>query len=95
MAKVASTTEALLRACCVRFRLRVLIDSVIYSVRWRLSKDELEHKSDNHLSTTEATDFACAVLNQTTVCEISVVDGSGHQVMRMPEIIRYWRLKKA
>lgn len=68
---------------------------LIYSVRWRSAKDELEHESGHHLSTTEATDFACAVLNQTTVSEISIVDGSGHQVIRMPEIIRYWRIKKA
>jgi len=68
---------------------------LIYSVRWRSAKDELEHKSGNHLSTTEAIDFACAVLNQAAVSEISIFDGGGHQVMMMPEIIRYWRLKNA
>lgn len=76
--------------CYVR-RPRVLI----YSVRWRPEKDEFEHKSSNLLSTTEAIEFACAVLSQTTVSEISIVNGSGHQVMMMPEIIRHWRLKNA
>jgi hypothetical protein len=71
------------------------VSVLIYSVRWRSAKDELEHKSDNHLSTTEAIDFACAVLNQTVVSEISILDGSGHQVMMMPEIVRYWRRKSA
>jgi len=55
----------------------------------------MEYKSSNHLSTTEATDFACSVLDQMNVSDISVVDGGGQQVVRMPEIIRYWRHRKA
>jgi hypothetical protein len=68
---------------------------LIYSVRWRAASDEIEYKSSNHMSTTEATDFACSVLDQMNVSDISVVDGGGQQVIRMPEIIRYWRHRKA
>jgi hypothetical protein len=67
---------------------------VIYSVRWRASSDEIEYTSKNHLTTTEASDFACSVLDQMTVSDISVVDGGGQQVIRMPEIIRYWHHRK-
>jgi hypothetical protein len=67
---------------------------LIYCVRWRSAQDEREYSSGHHLSTKEATDFACTVLDQMTVSDISIVDGSGHQVMRMPEITRYCQLKK-
>lgn len=68
---------------------------MIYCVRWRSAKDEVEYSSANHLSTTEASDFACTVLDQMTVSDISIVDSvSGQQVIRMPEIMRYCRLKK-
>jgi hypothetical protein len=67
---------------------------LIYCVRWRSAKDEVEYNSGNHLSTSEATDFACTVLDQMTVSDISIVDGNGNQIVRMPEIMRYCRLKK-
>ncbi len=67
---------------------------MIYCVRWRSAEGEREYSSGHHLSTAEAADFACTVLDQMTVSDISIVDGSGHQVVRMPEIIRYCHLKK-
>jgi hypothetical protein len=68
---------------------------MIYHVRWRPLDDEREYNSRHHLSTAEATDFACAVLDQMAVSDIWIVDGSGQQVIRMPEIARYCRAKKA
>ena len=68
---------------------------MIYSVRWRATSDEIEYRSSNHLSTAEATDFACSVLDQMEVSDIAVVDGGGQKVVGMPEIIRYWRHRKA
>ena len=64
---------------------------MIYRVRWRPLRDEREQNSRDHPSISEAKDFACAILDQTPVSDISIVDGSGHQVMRMPEIARHCR----
>ena len=67
---------------------------MIYQVRWRLPNDDRQHRSSHHLSTADATDFACTLLDQTAVSDIWIVDGSGQSVIRMPEIARYRRTKK-
>jgi len=67
---------------------------MIYRVRWRPLNDAQDHLSRHYLSTADATDFACTLLDQTAVDDIWIVDGSGQSVVRMPEIVRYWRIKK-
>jgi hypothetical protein len=68
---------------------------MIYHVRWKPLKDEREYNSRDHPSISEARDFACTILDQTEVFDISIVDGSGQQVIRMPEIARHCREKAA
>jgi len=67
---------------------------MIYQVRWRLLNDDQQHRSSHHLSTADATDFACSLLDRTAVSDIWIVDGSGQSVVRMPEIARCHRMRK-
>lgn len=67
---------------------------MIYQIRWRLPNDDGQHRSSHHLSTADAMDFACALLDRTAVSDIWIVDGSGQSVIRMPEIARHRRTRK-
>lgn len=67
---------------------------MIYEVRWRALNDDQQHRSQNHLSTAEATDFACALLDRTAVSDVWIVDGGGQTVIRMPEIVHSHHAKK-
>lgn len=67
---------------------------MIYQVRWRPLSDDQQHRSPHHLSTADATDFACALLDRTAVSDIWIVDSGGQTVIRMPEIARCHRAKK-
>lgn len=67
---------------------------MIYEVRWRPLNDDQQHRSPHHLSTADATDFACALLDQTAVFDIWIVDSGGQTVIRMPEIARHRQAKK-
>ena len=68
---------------------------MIYQVRWKRPNDEREYSSSLHLSTADATDFACRLLDEMTVSDIRIVDGSGQGVIRMPEIARHRRARTA
>jgi hypothetical protein len=68
---------------------------MIYQVRWKLLNEDRQYRSSHHLSTADATDFACALLDRTAVSDIWIVDGSGLSVIRMPEIARCHRGKTA
>lgn len=68
---------------------------MIYQVRWKRPNDEREYSSSLHLSTADATDFACRLLDEMAVSDVWIVDGSGQGVVRMPEIARHRRLKAA
>jgi hypothetical protein len=67
---------------------------MIYEVRWKILNDAQQHRSPHHLSTADATDYACALLDRTAVSEISIVDSGGQTVIRMPEIARCHAAKK-
>ena len=67
---------------------------MIYQVRWTLPNQDEQHRSSHHMSTTDATDFACRLLDRAAVSDIWIVDSSGQSVIRMPEIARCHRMKK-
>lgn len=66
---------------------------MIYQVRWTLPNHDQQHRSPHHLSTADAMDFACALLDQMAVSDIWIVDSSGQKVISMPEIARCQRTK--
>jgi hypothetical protein len=67
---------------------------MIYEVRWRPLNDDRQHRSPHQLSTADATDFACALLDHTAVFDIWIVDSGGQTVIRMPEIARRRQARK-
>jgi hypothetical protein len=67
---------------------------MIFNVRWTPLGDSKEYRSRNRPTARDATDFACAILDQMAVHEIRVTDAGGQHVMMMPEILRYWRAKQ-
>jgi hypothetical protein len=67
---------------------------MIYNVRWKSVDDDQEFRSHDHPSVSLAMEFACALLGQMAVSEISVVDDGGQRVMMLPEITRYCRGNK-
>ena len=66
---------------------------MIYEVRWRPLHDDQQHHSQHLLTTAEATDFACALLDDSAVADVWIVDSGGQTVIRMPEIARRHRAR--